>query len=115
LSDPLYAHIRRWILCKNCRVVRVMTLTRKYSRHAPAPYTLYCCQYAQLIIYQHIVYSRITALDILKLTLLMYINQNILVSRLLQTRSLNLARLEDHITIREDNRWSPLSEVIYHV
>src|SRR5205807_1712559 len=67
------------------------------------------------VVHQHVVLGRVAPLDVVELTLLVDVDQDVAVHRLGQTRALDLARLEDRVAVGQDGRRSPGAEALQDV
>jgi len=88
-------------------VVRVVSLAWKHRRHAVAPDLLYHREDAQLVIYHDIVPGRIARRDRIEHLFFMDVDQHPAFHRRPEPGALDLARLEHHVAIRQNDRQSP--------
>ena len=95
-------------------VVRVVSLAREDGGHAGAPDLLDRGQDAQLVVDQHVVTGRVALLDVVQLLLLVDVDEHAAFDRLEEPGALDLARLEDHVAVGQDDRRSPGAEVLDH-
>ena len=66
---------------------------------------------AQFVLHQHVMFGRETLGDIVELLFFVQIDKDLTSDRLKQAGTVDLARLEDHITVGEDGRRPPLLDV----
>src|SRR5271166_1068821 len=111
VADAADRDVSRRIGFKHPCVGRVMSLPRKDGRHLVAPDGLHRGQNAQLVVDQHVATGGIEPLDRVKLLLLVNEDENLAVERAPQTRSLDLARLEDGVAVGQDHDAAPLAHV----
>src|SRR5205807_10385546 len=76
ISNPLHAYICRGIFRDDFRVERVMALTHEHGRHSRSPDFFDRSQNAQLVVNEHVMFGRATALDIIEFLLFVHINQH---------------------------------------
>ena len=102
-------------VARRLRVVGVMPLARENGRQARSPDLLHRGQDAQLVVHQDVVSGRVTLLDVVQLLLLMDVDQHAAFDGLVQPGTLDLARLEDHVAVGQDDRRPPGLELLDHV
>src|SRR4030095_782653 len=83
--------------------------------HTVTPEFFDCGQYAQLVVHQDIVLSRVTPLDIIQRLFLVDVNQHVTLYRFEDAGAFDLARLKDHVAVRQDDRLSPRAKFFQHV
>ena len=98
------------------RVVRVVALPRKYRGDARRPDLLHRGQDAQLVVDQHVVVGRVALLDVVQLLFLVDVDRARGRPPLrTDARALDLARLKDHVAVRQDHRRPQAAEMLEHV
>src|SRR5438128_1628187 len=97
------------------RIASVLTLARKDRRDALAPRFLDCGQDSRFVVYQYIVLRRIAARDVIQLFFLVDVDQHVALHGLPDAGPLDLARLEHHVAVREDDRRAPRAELFEDV
>src|SRR5208282_6187897 len=110
-----HRHVRRRIGGEDYRIEGKLSLPGEHCRYAVTPSLLDGGQDAQLVVHQHVVLSGIPLLDILQGLLFVDINKDVAFDSLENAGTLDLARLEHHIAVREDDRPAPLAETFQHV
>ena len=94
------------------RVSRVVTLLGEHGLDALAPTVLNRIEDAQLVINHHIALCWIKALHISKLLFLVNINEHAAVERRPKTGAIDFSRLEYRIAIGQNDRWTPLLDML---
>ena len=84
-----------------------MSLTREDGRQPVTPDPLHRCKNAQLVVYNNIMPGRVVALNVIQHLLLVHIDENAAFDHIPQARSLHFTRLEDHVSIGQDDRLPP--------
>src|SRR5262249_8345164 len=112
VADPVDRQIRRTI---RLRVASVLTLPGKDRGDALTPSFLDGGQDRWLVVYQAVVLRRVAALDVLQRLLLVDVDQDVAIHRLEDARTLDFSGLEDHISVREDDRRTPSAEPLQDV
>src|SRR5919205_3591132 len=92
-----------------------MSLSRKDGRQTLSPRLLDGRQNPQLVVHQHVMLRRVTALYVCQLLLLMNVYEYVPADRLEETRALNLSRLKDHVAVGKDDHRAPLLAALQHV
>ncbi len=92
-----------------------MTLTREHRGHASSPNCFHRREDPQLVVNHQIVVGGIALLHVVQLALLVDVNEDLPIHRLLQARALDLARLKHRIPVGEDHRWTPAGKAFQHV
>ena len=93
----------------------ILTLSGKHRGHPRVPGLLDRGQNAQLVVHQDIVLGRVTPLDIIQRLLFMNVDEHVAFDSFEDARAFDLARLKNHIAVREDYRLSPRAEPLEHV
>src|SRR5262249_42418003 len=92
----------------------VMALARKHRRQARAPDALDGGQDAQLVVDEHVVLGGMPSLDILELAFLVNVDEDTALHRVGEPRALDLAGLEDHIAVGEDDGGPPRPAALHN-
>ena len=108
IADPFDCQIGGRIGRNSRRVIRECALAWKNRRDTVAPRRLEGAEDAQFVVDQHIMPCGISALDVVQCVLLVDIDQNPVVDGPAETRSLDLARLEERIAVGQNDRRPPL-------
>ena len=93
----------------------VVALLRKDGRDAVAPGGLDRGQDTRLVVDQRVMGGGIAARDVLKLFLLVDVDQHMAVERLPQAGAQDLARLKDGVAVRENDGQSPFAGMAHRV
>src|SRR5207253_10116402 len=112
LPDAVDVDVAQRVLRKDLRIVRVVALARKDGGHPLAPDALDGRQDAQLVVHQDVVLGGKSRLDILQLLLLVYVDQHVALDGRPQTRTLDLARLKHHVSVRQDDHRPPTFKTV---
>src|SRR5215471_17904923 len=115
VADPINTDIRWRVLCQNFGIVSVMALAGKDGGHLGAPDSFHRGQDAKFVIDEHVVRGREALFHILEFLFLMNVDQHVAVNCFPDAGALDLKRLKNHVTIREDHRLAPLLYVLYHI
>ena len=107
IADVFYGYVSRRIFRKDLRILCIMALPGKNGREPLAPCLFHGRQDTQLVVHHDILICRIPLFHIRELELFMNIDEDVVVNGLHQSRALDLARLEDHVTVRENDNGSP--------
>ena len=93
----------------------ILALPGKYRGYARPPGPLNRGQDAQLVIHQDIVLSRVTPLDIIQRLFFVNVDEHVAFHRFGDAGAFDLARLKNHVAVREDYRLPPRTEPLKHV
>src|SRR5882724_9552808 len=107
VTDALDRQVGRTV---RLRIARVLTLAGKDRGDAVAPAVLDRGQDPRLVVHQDVVLRRIASLDVVQRRFLVDIDQHVAVHGLPDAGAFDLARLEDHVAVGEDDRRAPRAE-----
>jgi hypothetical protein len=110
VGDVLDRDVRGRAAGQRRGVVGVVPLAREDRGHAGAPGLLHRGQDAQLVVDQHVVARRVALLDVVQLPLLVDVDEHAALDGVQQPGALDLARLEDHVAVGDDDGESPGAE-----
>ena len=88
-----------------------MSLAREHGRQAITQDRFHCRQQPHLVVDHDVMARRMLTLNRFKHLLLVNVDQHAATDRIPQARTLNLARLEYHVTVGEDHRRAEPAEV----
>src|SRR5436190_19931286 len=92
-----------------------MSLPNKNSSHTRAPDFFHGGQDTQFIVHQHIMFGGVALLDVIRFLLLVHINQHAPGDGIGQSRATDLERLENDVAVRENDRGTPLLDMLNHL
>src|SRR6266513_984875 len=92
-----------------------MSLPNKNSSHTRAPDFFHGGEDTQFIVHQHIMFGGVALLDVIKFLLLVHINQHAPGDGIGQSRTTDLERLENDVAVRENDRRTPLLDVVNYL
>src|SRR5918996_4196187 len=107
VADALYRQVRGRTSGDGLRIVCILALTRKYRGYAVIPDFLDRVQNARLVIDDDIVLSRVAPLDVIQRLFFVNIDEHVAVYSVEDAGAFDLARLKDHIAVRENHRLPP--------
>jgi len=115
IGDTFHSDIRRWIGRESCRIERKLSLPGKDRSYTASPGVLDGREDAQFIIDQHVVVSRISVRDIFECLLLVNIDENLPLDGFKNAGALDLARLEYHVAVCQNDRPAPLTKSLQDI
>src|SRR5579884_4152232 len=115
VPDMLDRHVRRREGAEHLRVVRIDALAREYGRHALSPEFFDRRQDTQLVVNKNVMLGRIAPLDVVEGLFLVDIDQHVSIDGVGETRTLDLARLEDDVAVRQDNGRTAVAQPLQHL
>src|SRR5947208_11086273 len=93
----------------------IVSLPDKHSSHTRAPDFFHGGQDTQFVVHQYVMFGRVALLDVIKFLLLVHINQHAPGDGIGQSRTTDLERLENDVAVRENDRRTPLLDVLNYL
>src|SRR5512140_783157 len=115
VADALDRQVGRRIGREDAGIERVMPLAREDGREPLPQDLLHRRQDAELVVDHDVMAGRVALLDVVEHLLLVDVDEDPALDRVPQSRSLDLARLEDHVAVGQDDRGPPLAKMPEHV
>ena len=115
VADVPDSPVRGRVGSDDFRVEGELALSDEHGGQAMAPRCLHRGQDAHLVVHQDVVLGRVAPLDVCQSEFLVDVNEHLPLDRFKDAGAFDLARLEDHIAIGEDDRRAPVAEALQDV
>src|SRR5262249_4381378 len=103
VADALDREVGGGILRRRPGVERVVALAGEDRRHAAPPDGLDRGEDAELVVHEDVPFGGEALFDVVELLLLVHVDEDVSVHGLEEARAVDLARLEDHVAVGEDD------------